>query len=70
MSFIGDYEAKTQKNFSQTSSPKPDNIFTTHQNKNDNQAENTTSKATPAAQVNKKILSYKFLVVKVKEYFL
>lgn len=62
---MGDYGVNTQKNFSRASSSKPDDIFTTHQNKNDNEAENT-AKPPPAAQVTKTNYFYIiFLVMKV-----
>lgn len=43
ISFIGDYGQDTKKSFTQTSIPKPYNIFSAFQDKNDNQTENTTS---------------------------
>lgn len=47
VSFIGDYGQDTKKSSTQTSTPKPNNIFSDYQNKSNNYIENTL----PAAQV-------------------
>jgi len=49
VSFIGDYRHDAKNSFTQTPAPKPSNLFSAYQSKNENQTENTTTAA--AAQV-------------------